>query len=63
MIQNEIMAILGKQIQDKLVDECNASGHFALLADETTDKSTKEQLTIFVSDFLIQKQVSCGKSF
>ncbi|KAJ8314827.1 LOW QUALITY PROTEIN: hypothetical protein KUTeg_006977 [Tegillarca granosa] len=42
-IQNEIINIMGDQIRQTIVDKCNSSRCFALIADETTDKSVKEQ--------------------
>ena len=45
-IQNELLSIIGKQIRDKLIQDCNNSRFFTLLADETTDKSTKEQVSL-----------------
>ena len=45
-IQNELLSIIGKQIRDKLIQYCNNSRLFTLLADETTDKSTKEQVSL-----------------
>ncbi|KAJ8318219.1 hypothetical protein KUTeg_003310 [Tegillarca granosa] len=43
-IQNEIINIMGDQIRQTIVDKCNSSRCFALIADETTDKSVKEQM-------------------
>lgn len=45
-IQNEIIAILGKQISDDIVRKCNEAECFSLLADEATDSATKEQISI-----------------
>lgn len=49
-IQNEIINCCGDIILKKLVKEINESGYFSVLrvADETTDVSVKEQLTICV---------------
>ena len=41
-----LLSIIGKQIRDKLIQDCNNSRFFTLLADETTDKSTKEQVSL-----------------
>ena len=45
-IQNELLSIIGKQICNKLIQDYNNSRFFTLLADETTDKSTKEQVSL-----------------
>ena len=58
-IQNEIIAILGQQIRDAIVDKCNKAGCFALIADEATDKATTEQVSIcvrFVSDGILREE-------
>jgi hypothetical protein len=57
-IQNEIINIIGNQIRTAIVDKCNASNFFALIADETTDTLTREQ----VSDCLryIQRDTFSG---
>ncbi|XP_069103864.1 zinc finger MYM-type protein 1-like [Argopecten irradians] len=44
-IQNEIIEICGKQIEDSLLQKCSGN-YFALLADETTDKATQTQLCV-----------------
>jgi hypothetical protein len=43
---NEIINIIGNQIHTAIVDKCNASTFFALIADETTDTSTREQVSV-----------------
>lgn len=45
-IQNEIINILGNQIRTAIVADCNKSKCFVLIADETTDTSTREQLSV-----------------
>ncbi|KAL4090644.1 hypothetical protein QTP88_025438 [Uroleucon formosanum] len=47
-IQNEIIAACGDIIQKKIVEKINAAECFSILADETTDVSNKEQLTLCV---------------
>jgi len=47
-IQNEIITIRGDLILSKLVKMVNSSQCFSVLADETTDVSVKEQLTLCV---------------
>ena len=45
-IQNELLSMCGKQISDQIVNDCNRAVCFAVMADECTDKSVKEQLSI-----------------
>lgn len=47
-IQNEIISSCGDLILKKIVKEVNMSECFSVLADETTDISVKEQLTLCV---------------
>lgn len=47
-VQNEIISTCGDRILKRLVKEVNESGYFSVLADETTDVSVVEQLTICV---------------
>jgi hypothetical protein len=56
-IQNEIMNILGNQIRTAIVANCNKSKSFALITDETTDKSTREQLSVCLR-YLVRDPVS-----
>lgn len=45
-IQNELISICGDQIQRRIVQECNAANCFSIIADETTDVSTIEQVAL-----------------
>jgi hypothetical protein len=45
-IQNELIYLCAKQIKDSIASECSKSPFFAIIADEATDKSTKEQLSM-----------------
>lgn len=47
-IQNEIIEISAHIVQEKIVKTVNESEHFSILADETMDVSSKEQLTLNV---------------
>ena len=47
-VQNELLNICGNIIRDKVVSTCNNAQYFTVIADETTDKSAKEQLCICV---------------
>lgn len=48
MMQNEIICICDQLILKEIVTKVNAAKGFAVLADETTDIATKEQLTLCV---------------
>ena len=45
-MQNEIISICNDLILKRLVDSINRSRFFSVLADETTDISCQEQLTL-----------------
>ncbi|XP_052799033.1 zinc finger MYM-type protein 1-like [Mya arenaria] len=45
-IQNELICLCAEQIQIEIVQACNDAVCFALIADESTDKSTKEQVSV-----------------
>lgn len=47
-IQNEIIDLCGQSISEKLVQMCNTSGIFSLIADEATDAATMEQMALCV---------------
>jgi len=47
-IQNEILEVCGQIIQNQLVEKINAAKCFVILADETTDISGKEFLTLCI---------------
>ena len=47
-IQNELINIIGSQIREPLVQKCNNAPCFAFIADEATDCSTREQVSICV---------------
>ena len=47
-IQNELIDIIGSQIREPLVQKCNNAPCFAFIADEATDCSTREQVSICV---------------
>lgn len=47
-IQNEVIVCAGQLITDEIAARANAAKSFAILADETTDSSCKEQLSVCV---------------
>lgn len=47
-VQNEIIDICSEQIKDNILRSCRSCPFFALMADEATDKATKEQLSLCV---------------
>jgi len=46
IIQNQIIEACNKIILKKIVDKVNSSKCFSILADETTDVATNEQLSL-----------------
>ena len=55
-IQNELIQISSEQIQNELVDNCNRAVYFGFIADEATDSSTKEQISLCVRYYDQQSQ-------
>lgn len=47
-IQNELLLACGKLIKKKIVDDVNKSRFWTVLADETQDRSKREQLAVIV---------------
>lgn len=47
-IQNELIICAGRLITDQIAARVNAAKSFAILADETTDSSCKEQLSVCI---------------
>ena len=47
-IQNELIQVCGETIRESIIHDCRLSQFFSVLADETTDVSTTEQLSICV---------------
>ena len=47
-IQNEIIFFPAKQILDGIIDNCKRSVIYALIADESTDVTNKEQISICI---------------
>ncbi|XP_041377598.1 zinc finger protein 862-like [Gigantopelta aegis] len=46
-IIQEMVAILGRQVQQEVFDEVRQANYFSLMLDETTDVSVKKQLTVY----------------
>ena len=47
-IQNELIKMCGKQLEQQIVSEVKDSVYFSILADESTDCSKKEQMAVVV---------------
>lgn len=45
-IQNELIELCGKEILQQIIDACKNAMCFAIIADECTDKATKEQMSL-----------------
>lgn len=48
IVQNEVIEVCAQTVREKLVQRINASGCFSLLADESMDISTTEQVSLCV---------------
>ena len=64
-IQNELIEVIGKCICNDIIDEVNRSKYYTLIADEVTDTSNKEQLSITLRYVLVDvvKEVFVGFVF
>ena len=47
-IQNELIQVVGNSIREKIINDIKAAKFFSILADEVTDCSNKEQLSLAV---------------
>ena len=56
-IQNEIISIIGHTIQQQILKDVHVSKYFSVLADEVTDASNKEQLSIVLRYVDSQKNI------
>jgi hypothetical protein len=51
--QNELILCIGQEVREMITNKANMASHFSIMADETTDVSGSEQLTVcirYVSD-------------
>lgn len=59
-IQNDMISLIGKAIQQNIVDEVKKAGVFAIIGDETMDVSRLEQMSVCVryvtNDFVINER-------
>jgi hypothetical protein len=46
--QNELLSIIASQIQSRIVEEAKSNKYFSILADETSDITNVEQLSIVI---------------
>ena len=46
IIQNQIISVLADQIRNKIITNVKSAMWFSVIADEVTDSSNKEQLTL-----------------
>jgi len=56
--QNEMIEIVGAEIQREVVRRASAAKQFAVMMDETTDVSHREQVAIYIR-YLLEDGVSC----
>ncbi len=57
-IQNQIVLILGDQIRSQIVAKLNKAKWFTMIADEVTDTSNKEQLSLVVNGIVREDLLS-----
>ena len=55
IIQNEIIDLIAAHVRSRVVEACNNAPCFTVLADETTDRSVREQVSLSVR-FLEKRQ-------
>ena len=61
-VQNDIISIMGSQIQNQILCDIAENKYFAILADETSDENQEEQLSIsirFVKDNAMYEEFIC----
>ena len=61
-VQNDIISIMGSKIQKQIVSDASKNKFFSILADETSDLSQTEQLSIsvrFVKKYTIHEEFLC----
>ena len=59
-IQNQIVAIVGDQVRDKILLKVKSAQFFTVIADKVTDCSNKEQLSVvlrYVDDGTIREDL------
>jgi len=56
--QNEMIAIVGAEIQREVVRRASAAKQFTVMMDETTDVSHREQVAIYIR-YLLEDDVDC----
>lgn len=57
--QNALIKIIGDYIRNKILDEIKASKFYAILADETTDKSGVEQFSLAIRYYRLSTSEMC----
>ncbi|CAG2239536.1 unnamed protein product [Mytilus edulis] len=50
-IQNELIQCCELEIRERIVQKCKALGFYSIMADETTDVSVTEQLSLYIRYF------------
>lgn len=45
-IQNELISVIGQSIQKEILDEVKEARFYSVIADEVTDRSNKEELSL-----------------
>lgn len=55
-IQNELINVIASNIRQNIVDEVRRAKYYSIIADETTDVSNKEKLSISLS-YVLDNQI------
>jgi len=61
-VQNQIMSLMGDAIQKQILSDISQCKYFLILADETTDVSQTEQVTLsvrFIEDTKVHEELLC----
>ena len=58
-IQNQVIKCIGSELRDKVISRVKKSGFYVIMADETTDISSTEQLSLCLRYYNQEKKAIC----
>ena len=58
-IQNQVIKCIGSELRDKVISRVKKSGFYVIMADETTDISSTEQLSLCLRYYDQEKKAIC----
>ena len=58
-IQNQVIKCIGRELRDKVISRVKKSGFYVIMADETTDISSTEQLSLCLRYYDQEKKAIC----